>query len=81
MNWIDIIPGSILGLREGLEAFLIVGIIMKYLEKTGREELKRSVKVGMGIGIGGSIQRDRAQPVAERRCCKGWCCVDDAATA
>lgn len=55
MNWIDIIPGSILGLREGLEAFLIVGIIMKYLEKTGREELKRSVKVGMGIGIGGSL--------------------------
>lgn len=55
MNWIDIIPGSILGLREGLEAFLIVGIMMKYLEKTGRDELKHSVKIGVGIGIGGSL--------------------------
>jgi high-affinity iron transporter len=55
MNWLDVIPGSILGLREGLEAFLIVGIMMKYLEKSGRDELKRSVKAGMGIGIAGSI--------------------------
>ena len=55
MNWVDVIPGSILGLREGLEAFLIVGIMMKYLEKTGREELKHSVKLGMGLGIGGSL--------------------------
>ncbi len=55
MNWVDVIPGSILGLREGLEAFLIIGILMKYLEKTGRDELKRSVKIGMGLGIGGSL--------------------------
>ena len=55
MNWIDVIPGSVLGLREGLEAFLIVGIMMKYLEKAGRDELKHSVKLGMGIGIGGSL--------------------------
>lgn len=55
MEWVDIIPGSILGLREGLEAFLIIGIMMKYLEKTDREKLKRSVKLGMGLGIGGSL--------------------------
>ena len=55
MNWVDIIPGSILGLREGLEAFLIIGIMMKYLEKIGREDLKRSVKLGMGFGQGGSL--------------------------
>ena len=55
MNWTDIIPGSILGLREGLEAFLIIGIMMKYLEKIGREDLKRSVKLGMGFGLGGSL--------------------------
>ncbi len=55
MHWIDMIPGSILGLREGLEAFLLVGIMMKYLEKTGRQELKRSVKIGLGFGIGGSL--------------------------
>ena len=55
MDWVDIIPGSILGLREGLEAFLIIGIMMKYLEKIGREDLKRPVKLGMGIGLGGSL--------------------------
>ena len=55
MEWVDIIPGAILGLREGLEAFLIIGIVMKYLEKTGRVELKRSVKLGMSLGIGGSL--------------------------
>ncbi len=55
MEWIDIIPGSILGLREGLEAFLIIGIMMKYLEKIGRNDLKNAVKLGMGLGVGGSL--------------------------
>ena len=55
MNWVDIIPGSILGLREGLEAFLIIGVMMKYLDKIGRSDLKGPVKLGMGIGIGGSF--------------------------
>jgi high-affinity iron transporter len=55
MEWVDIIPGSILGLREGLEAFLIIGIMMKYLEKIGRDDLKRAVKLGMGFGVGGSL--------------------------
>jgi high-affinity iron transporter len=55
MNWVDVIPGSVLGLREGLEAFLIIGIMMKYLEKIGRKDLKNPVKVGMGIGIIGSV--------------------------
>jgi len=55
MEWVDIIPGSILGLREGLEAFLIIGIMMKYLEKIGRNDLKKSVKLGMGTGVIGSL--------------------------
>ncbi len=55
MNWIDIIPGTVLGLREGLEAFLVIGIMMKYLEKIGRPTLKKSVKLGMGIGLVGSL--------------------------
>jgi high-affinity iron transporter len=55
MDWASIIPGSILGLREGLEAFLIVGIMMKYLERIGRHELKRAAKLGMALGIGGSL--------------------------
>lgn len=55
MAWSDIFPGTILGLREGLEAFLIIGIMMKYLEKSGRGELKSAVKIGMFAGVGGSI--------------------------
>jgi len=55
MEWVDIIPGSILGLREGLEAFLIIGIMMKYLEKIGRDDLKKAVKLGMVFGVGGSL--------------------------
>ena len=51
----DIIPGMVLGLREGLEAFLVIGIMMKYLEKSGKPSLKTPVKIGMGIGLGGSI--------------------------
>lgn len=48
-------PGSILGLREGLEAFLIISIMMKYLEKLGRGDLKVAVKTGMIIGLVGSV--------------------------
>lgn len=55
MDWVEIFPGTILGLREGLEAFLVIGIITKYLDKTGRGSLKPSVKIGMGAGIAGSI--------------------------
>ena len=55
MNWVDIFPGTILGLREGLEAFLIIGIMMKYLESSGRAELKSSVKTGMVAGFVGSL--------------------------
>ena len=55
MDWVDIIPGSILGLREGLEAFLVIGIMMKYLDKSERTDLKKPVKLGMGIGLAGSL--------------------------
>jgi len=41
--------------REGLEAFLIVGIILAYLTQTKREELKHHVFTGTGLGILASI--------------------------
>ncbi len=41
-----IAPGLIIGLREGLEAALVVGIILGYLVKVGRSELRRYVYVG-----------------------------------
>lgn len=35
--------------REGLEAFLIVGVIVAYLRRTGRDALVRGVHVGLGV--------------------------------
>lgn len=39
-------PGVIIGLREGLEAALVVGIILGYLVKIERADLRRYVYVG-----------------------------------
>ncbi len=41
-----IAPGLIIGLREGLEAALVVGIILGYLVKVRRSELRRYVYAG-----------------------------------
>ena len=51
----NMVPGIILGLREGLEAFLIISIMLKYLEKIDRPDLEKPVKLGMLIGIAGSV--------------------------
>jgi len=42
-------------LREGVEAALVVGIILAYLRGTGREALGRVVFLGLGAGIAASI--------------------------
>jgi len=42
-------------LREGVEAALVVGIILAYLKKTGRERLGRSVFQGLAAGIAASV--------------------------
>jgi high-affinity iron transporter len=41
--------------REGLEAFLIVGVIVGYLRKTKRESLVRGVRIGIGLSIVASL--------------------------
>lgn len=46
MAAVGIIPSLIIGLREGIEAALVIGIILGYLVKIGRGELKRSVYGG-----------------------------------
>lgn len=48
---IDFLPGFIMGFREGLEAFLIIAIIMEFLNKTDRKHDKIFVVQGLGIGI------------------------------
>jgi high-affinity iron transporter len=42
-------------LREGVEAALVVGIILAYLKKTGRQALERSVFYGLGAGLSASV--------------------------
>jgi high-affinity iron transporter len=45
------LPGLIVGFREGLEAFLIIAIIIRYLDKINQKVLKKNVNVGIGIGV------------------------------
>jgi len=50
----DIFPGMVTGFREGMEAFLVIGVMIEYLKKINRSELKRSIQIGMFSGIAGS---------------------------
>ena len=45
----------VITLREGIEAALVVGIIIGYLDKTGRPALRRTVLAGLGAGIAASV--------------------------
>ena len=45
------LPTFVIGLREGLEAALIVGIIAAFLRKRGRTDLLRPVLVGVGVAV------------------------------
>jgi high-affinity iron transporter len=45
------LPTFVIGLREGLEAALIVGIIAAFLRKQGRRDLLRSVLFGVAIAV------------------------------
>ncbi len=52
---IDFVPGFIMGIREGLEAFLIIAIMLEYLNKTNRNKDKVFVFQGLGIGLLASL--------------------------
>src|SRR5579862_3046302 len=45
------LPTYVIGLREGLEAALIVGIIAAFLRKQGRRDLLRWVFIGVSAAI------------------------------
>ncbi len=47
----QLLPSILLSLREGLEAFLIIIIILKFLDKIKRVDLKRNVAKGAGLGL------------------------------
>lgn len=48
-------PGLIVGFREGLEAFLIIAIILRYLKKSNREASVRFVWQGAALGVALSL--------------------------
>jgi len=50
-----ILQGVILAFREGLEAFLVIVILLKFLEKTNNHRLKKNVWYGLGAAIIASL--------------------------
>ena len=48
---IEFLPGFIMGIREGLEAFLIIAIMLEYLGKTNRQSDKKLVKPVFSKGM------------------------------
>ncbi len=51
MDLISALPTFILTLREGVEAALVVGIVMAYLKKSGQSYLKSWVYWAIGVGV------------------------------
>jgi high-affinity iron transporter len=46
-----VLQAALISFREGLESFLIVGVILAYLRKTGRAPLVRGVHIGLGVSV------------------------------
>lgn len=49
------IASLVITLREGIEAALVVGIVLAYLSKAGRPELRPAVFWGLGLGVAGAV--------------------------
>lgn len=52
---VEMIQSLLITLREGLEAALIVGIVLAYLRKCGQAESRKSVWIGVVLAILGSL--------------------------
>lgn len=55
MNFAAALPTFVVTLREGVEAALVVGIVLAYLKKAERSYLSRWVYVGIAAGIAASV--------------------------
>jgi high-affinity iron transporter len=51
MKEVDMLPTLVIGLREGLEASLIVGIIAAFLSGAGRRDALRQIWAGVGAAV------------------------------
>ncbi|MEL7141059.1 MAG: FTR1 family protein [Cyanobacteria bacterium J06643_4] len=55
MDFASAIPTFVITLREGVEAALVVGIVLACLTKANRSELNKWVYAGVAAGIAGSV--------------------------
>jgi high-affinity iron transporter len=55
MDWSAALPTFVVTLREGVEAALVVGIVLAYLSKAGQTRLNRWVYAGVGAGVAASL--------------------------
>lgn len=55
MDISSLFQGGIIGFREGLEAFLIIAIMLEYLNKTKQQSYKKNVKQGLFVGLIASL--------------------------
>ena len=49
------LPTFVITLREGVEAALVVGIVLAYLKKANQTRLNSWVYAGIGVGLGASV--------------------------
>jgi len=52
---VGVVPALVIGVREGIEAALIVGILVAYLTKIGQPKLRRYVLYGTGAALVASL--------------------------